>query len=330
MPVADTAATTRAWVESPLQMVSALEASAAGELGDTVEVIYRAGIPSLAELAARLGTVALPAGTSVTAWDTRNLWLRGYPEAFGDAFSGALQARGTVARRRPLVVLDDGLATLHLLDLLTAPAGGPLVRARARPGSLRRALAGAARTRLLHLAREGHLTVFTALPVRDQAAEAFTELGGRLVRHSFAWSASLREPELHGADIVVVGSAMATDGLIRTDAYARWVHAIADEGDGEVVYIPHRRESPAITATVADRPSIRVERGPWPVEVSLRCLPAGTVVHCLPSTPLLTLRTALADLGIRLAGSAVPDDWWTPNASARFRSGVVALGGTAS
>ncbi|WP_444665037.1 hypothetical protein ACT17Q_05415 [Cellulomonas sp. CW35] len=319
----------RAWVESPLQMVSALEASAAGLLGPSVDVVYRTGITPLAELAARLGTIALPAGTTVTPESTRSLWRHGQVRAVGDAFSGAVQARGLLGVRRPLVVLDDGLATLHLLRLLTAADGRYLVRARAHPGLARRTLASAARSRLLSLADAGLLTVFTALPVPDGLADAFRATGGRLVGHSFAWSASLREPELHGAGVVVVGSAMASDGLVDPDAYAAWVHEIADAGHDEVVYIPHRRETPAITAAVADRDSIRVERGPWPVEVSLRCLAPGSVVHCLPSTPLLTLRSLLADAGVELVGSSVPDWWWTPHASARFRASVRSIAGHA-
>lgn len=318
----------RAWVESPLQMVSALEASAAGLLGPTVDVAYRTRITPLAELAARLGTVALPSGTTVSPASTASLWRHGPLRAVGDAFSGAVQARGLVGPRQPLVVLDDGLATLHLLRQLTAPDARHLVRARAQhPGLARRTLASAARERLLGLARDGRLAVFTALPVPDDLAEAFRAVGGRLVGHSFAWSASLREPELHGAGVVVVGSAMASDGLIDPAAYAAWVHQIADAVDEEVVYIPHRRETPQITASVADRDSIRVERGPWPVEVSLRCLAPGSVVHCLPSTPLLTLRSVLADAGVELVGSTVPEAWWTPHASSRFRASVRAIAG---
>jgi len=320
---------TRAWVESPLQMVSAVEASAAGLLGPSVEIVYRTRIAPLAELAARLGTVAVPSGTQISSAGARSLWRHRQMDAVGDAFSGAVQARNLVARRRPLVLLDDGLATLYLLRRLTTPDSRLLARARAQRLSLaRRQLAALARTRLLALAEAGHLTVFTALPVPDDLAAAFEGLGGRLVRHTFAWSASLREPELHGAGVVVVGSAMASDGLIDETAYAAWVHAIADASDEEVVYIPHRREHPAITATVADRDDIRVERGPWPVEISLRCLAPGSVVHCLPSTPLLTLRTVLADVGVQLVGADVPESWWTPNATARFRSSIRAIAST--
>ncbi|GEL95193.1 hypothetical protein [Cellulomonas composti] len=312
----------RAWVESPLQMVSALEAADAGLLGPEVSVVHRSGIRSIDELAARLGRVALPSGVRLEASSTGGLWRHPAPGAVGDAFSGAVQSRTLLSRRAPFVVLDDGLATLHLLDLLTNPSASGLSRARAKPGTARRSLALAARSHLLGLARRGRLTVFTVLPVRPEVEQSFAQLGGQIVAHSFAWSSSLREPELHGAREVVVGSAMATDGLVHRAAYTSWVHGIAEAASGEVVYIPHRRESPSITAHVADRASVRVERGPWPVEVSLRCLPQGAVVHCLPSTPLLSLRGVLADAGVTLSGTRIPDSWWTTAASARFRASL--------
>lgn len=324
------APTVRAWVESPLQMVSALEAAASGVLGPHVEVVHREGLTALDELAARLDQVVLPAGVTLTSAGSDRLWRTGRLGAVGDAFSGAVQSRELLPRRRPLVVLDDGLATMHLLDLLTTPDSGPLARARAHLGPVRRTLARAARVRLLDLARARRLVVFTGLPVPDETRSAFEAIGGRIETHEFAWCGSLREPELHGASDVVVGSAMATDGLISTDAYADWVHGIAAASRHELVYIPHRREDPRITARVADRDSIRVERGPWPVEVSLRFLPEGAVVHCLPSTPLLTLREPLRKAGVRLAGTAVPDDWWTPVATPRFRAGLPVVTESAS
>jgi hypothetical protein len=312
----------RAWVESPLQMISALEAAATGLLGPRVEVVHRAGITPVDELALRLRHVSLQTGVSLVAWSPWGLWGHATPHAVGDPFSGAVQARSLVSRRSPYVVLDDGLATLHLLDLLTRSGTGGITRPRARPGTARRSLALAARSHLLRLARDHRLVVFTMLPVRPEVEAAFLALGGEIVAHTFAWSSTLREPELHGAREVVVGSAMASDGLVDAEAYARWVHDLAGAASGEVVYIPHRREHPELTARVADRAEIRVERGPWPVEVSLRCLAPGAVVHCLPSTPLLSLRGVLAAAGVTLVGVPVPDDWWTPAASERFRTGL--------
>ncbi|MBT0994583.1 hypothetical protein KIN34_09820 [Cellulomonas sp. DKR-3] len=312
----------RAWVESPLQMISALEAAATGLLGPRVDVVHRMGVTAVDELALRLRRVALPPGVRLVPSSPWGLWRHAAPGAVGDPFSGAVQARSLASRRSPYVVLDDGLATLHLLDLLTRTGTGGITRPRAHPGNARRSLAVAARSHLLGLARDHRLVVFTMLPVRPEVEVAFVALGGEIVAHTFAWSSTLREPELHGANEVVVGSAMASDGLVDAGAYARWVHDVAAAADGEVVYIPHRREDPALTAQVADRAQIRVERGPWPVEVSLRCLAPGAVVHCLPSTPLLSLRGVLAAAGVKLVGVPVPDDWWTPAASPRFRAGL--------
>jgi len=314
-----------AWVESPLQMISAIEASSAGLFGRSTDIVYRRDLTSTAELAARLASVPLPHGVSLHAAPPSSLWRRSQIDAFGDAFSGAVQARRLAARPHAAVLLDDGLATLHVIDLLTRSVPAPLIRARAEVGTMRRQLGLIARAQFVHMMRQGRLTVFTGLPVPEDLESAFARAGGLIQHHAFQWSASLRGPELHGAGTVVVGAAMASDGLVDPGSYVRWVHDIAESTDDEVVYIPHRRESTAITAQVADRTSIRVERGPWPVEISLRCLPPGSVVHCLPSTPLLTLRGVLRESGVSLIGHQIPESWWTPHATQQFRTSIASI-----
>src|SRR5690606_9489596 len=105
------------------------------------------------------------------------------PAAVGDAFSGRVQLRWLTSVPGRVVVVDDGMATLRLLELLAAGPYRPLLRARARPGGLRAALGLAAAIRL----RAGGVTVFTALPVPPDLAAAVREAGVDLVRHEFAW-----------------------------------------------------------------------------------------------------------------------------------------------
>jgi len=152
-----------AWVESPLQLLPALEARHAGLLGP-VEVRVRPGSDALHATAREAIRLGLPPKTTLTFTErTGATW------ALGDAFSGRVQGRMLLSRApERIVLLDDGLAALHLLGLLCGPWKQPLLRARARPGPARRGFSTLAGHRLRALAHQGRVTAFTGLPVPAQ------------------------------------------------------------------------------------------------------------------------------------------------------------------
>nr|WP_284288361.1 DUF6716 putative glycosyltransferase [Angustibacter aerolatus] len=158
--------TTSAWVESPLRLLSVLEAHHAGRLGERTDVVPRGDVATLGPTVRHLRQ-ARPAERAAGA-------RRGHhrPAARGRALgrrrrvlrTGAARAWRSTGRAS-LVVVDDGRATLHLLDLLVAPAGTPLLRARARVNAARRLLGSVAAARLRRAAQDGRLTVVTAYDV---------------------------------------------------------------------------------------------------------------------------------------------------------------------
>lgn len=310
-----------AWVESPLQLLGAVEAAHAGLLGDSVLVRTRCG-PTMAATVRALVAGPLPAGLRLTAPVPRfplrrpsGVW------AVGDACSGQVQS---VLWRAPVVhgvvLLDDGAATWDVLACLTGQPPRPMVRARRAPSRARQLLGAQVTRRLLAAADHGRLTVFTALPTPPSLAAAAVRRGLVLRQHSFDWARGHLDPDVGAARTVVVGSAMAVDCLVHTDRYLGWVARIA-ESAGTVAYLPHRRERGAALDAVAALPGVRVVPGALPVEVRLAA-GTGLTAHTLPSTPSLTLLDLLGD---RLHVHAVPDDWWTEQAPAGFRERTATL-----
>ncbi|GER23005.1 hypothetical protein NCCP1664_15010 [Zafaria cholistanensis] len=309
------------WVESPLQLLSAVEAHGAGLLGSDTVIHPRGGTEGLDSTLQALVAHAPPgisfadAGLKVPPASRPGIdrWVT------GDAYSGRIQRAllGPVAAQE-VVIVDDGLATLKLLDMLTADRPVPLIRPRGRAGLGRRALGLATWHHLRLLARHGRLMAFTALPVPICVDEKFRALGGHLEHHRFEWLASQPVPETFHEPTIVVGSALASDGLVDVEAYLGWVMSLAE--DGPVAYFPHRRERPDFLARLAGNPMIRVQEHTVPVEMRLRGLRPGQTVRALPSTVLPSLRLLLAPNGVAIKGHPVPDPWWTPAATPALRA----------
>ncbi|GIH93727.1 hypothetical protein ACFFMN_21540 [Planobispora siamensis] len=309
-----------AWVESPLQMLCAVEAHHAGLLGDRTRLVPRAKLRPLTVTGRELSRLALPDGLELAGPEPgmprpphRRTWV------VGDAFSGKVQVGWLTAFPRRIVVVDDGLATIRLLELLSGRVGTPLLRARASAGPLRTALGAAAGLRLRAAARSGRLSIFTALPVPAELAKAVQQTGAELVTHDFSWlrSQPLRRPRPEERT-VVLGTSLVRNGLIHRDRYLTW---LAGLGAAEpVAYFPHRREDPDDLARVREQPGINVYGGGAPAEMTLRGLAAEQRVLSLPSTAVTSLRVLLAARGVAVETVEVPEEWWTPRAAPSLRS----------
>jgi len=318
-------------VESPLQLLGALEAHAAGLAGARTEIRVRSGVPALDAAARTLDAAGLPEGVALhlgaTADDAssapRGAWL------VGDAFSGQWQA--AFVRRTPrgrVVLLDDGLATVTLARALVA--GAPAVRASRRSGGVvgaaRNALGTLVTRKLRKLAQQGRVTMFTAMPLDVPLMTHLHGIGVEVVTHRFEWLATQQPPIAPAEPVVVVGSGLVADGWVRAEPYVRWIESLAEFGP--VAYLPHRRSDPAVVARLAALPGVRVDEAGLPVEMRLRGLRAPQRVVCLPSTAYVLLDALHASTGVRVQARPVPDDWWTGNAAPDVRehlSSVLAL-----
>ncbi|GIH28002.1 hypothetical protein Aph01nite_63120 [Acrocarpospora phusangensis] len=298
-----------AWVESPLQLLCVIEAQHAGLLGPATRVVPRSGLPALRLTRAEMTRLDLPPGLDL-AEPAARMPKPGRTWVFGDAFSGRVQLSLLTSPPRRVVLVDDGLATIRLLELLVARR--PLLRARAEPGLARRVLGAAAGLRL----RGGRLTVFTALPVPDALAEAVRERGAELVRHDFGWLRSQPGDVPPDERTVVLGTSLVRNGLIHRDAYVKWLAAI----DEPVAYYPHRREDPRDLERVRGIAGVTVYETGVPAEMTLRGLRPGQRVLSLPSTAVTSLRILLRARGVSIETVEVPDDWWTASAGPSLRS----------
>ena len=308
------------WAESPLQLLSAVEAHGAGLLGRETTIHPRGdAIGMNATLASLMEQV--PAGVHFAAPTSTIPPLRqpGLDRwVIGDAYSGKVQTellRG--AGGKEVVILDDGLATLKLLATLVRDRPTPLIRPRAIARASRKALGLASWWALRRLASQGRLLVFTALPVPAALETKFRALGGHLERHKFEWLGTQPVTETIYEPTVVVGSAMPADGLIRAEPYVDWVRSLTE--DGPVGYFPHRRETPEVLGALAEHPLINVNEHTIPVEMRLRGLRSNQTVRALPSTVLASLRLILAPNAVPLKGQPVPVDWWMPGTTQELR-----------
>ncbi|MFC7107819.1 hypothetical protein ACFQQB_49975 [Nonomuraea rubra] len=285
-----------AWVESPLQMLCAVEAHHAGLLGPETAVVPRAGLRPLKATRRELRSLGLPDGL-VLAEPRERMPRR--VQAVGDAFSGKVQLRWLTSRPGRIVIVDDGLATLRLLELLAAGPFRPLLRARANRTRLRAALGVAAALRL----RLSQVSVFTALNVDDKLAEAVREAGVDLVRHDFAWlRAQPPSAESPAERTVVLGTSLVRNGLVHRDHYLRWLTDLAAREP--LAYYPHRREDPVDVALIRERPGITVHDAGVPAELTLRGLDPGQRVLSLP-------RPRSPRCGCCSARAASPSSPWT-------------------
>ncbi|WP_407316928.1 hypothetical protein UQW22_10670 [Isoptericola halotolerans] len=312
-----------ALVESPLQLLCAVEAHAAGHLrtssDDRTRVVARADVPTLATAVGTVRDLGLPDGLDVMVGPAGRS-LDGAPvHLVGDPFSGvfqtALARAGTVGR---IVVVDDGLATLDVARRLVDAE--PMVRLSTPAGPLRYTLGTLTTRRLRRLARAGRLTLCTMLPLDDDLTAALTALGVDVVEHSFAWLSS-RPDDGAPAEIdeptVVVGSGLVADRLVHADQYAAWLTGLA--ADGPVRYIPHRRHDPLVTALFEQLPGVQVDAPGAPVELRLRGLTSDQRVVSLPSTSAVTLTRLLTPRGVGVLPQDVPETWWTPRATPALR-----------
>ncbi|MET1034270.1 MAG: hypothetical protein ABWX68_03380 [Arthrobacter sp.] len=316
-----------AWAESPLQLLGAIEAHGAGLLGDATVIFPRGGT---AGMETALGALVdhLPPGVSVAdrGFEAPRVGQTGADRwVTGDAYSGAVQ-RALLAPLSvgEVVVVDDGSAALDLLCALTANRRTPLVRARAA-GPARTALGLAGWYRLRHLAHRGRLLVVTALPVPPDTASRFRGLGGRLEHHRFEWLDTQPVRGSFNDPTIVVGSALAADGLLDEAAYLAWIVSLTD--DGPVSYLAHRREGRRFLDLLASQPRVAVHRYTVPAEMRLRGLRRGQTVHALPSSAVPALRLLLDPHGVEVRLTDIPGDWWTAAAGVREGSGPPARSG---
>lgn len=308
----------RVWVESPLQLLSAVETHAAGLLGSNTRIVPRQNMPleattkALLQAAPRGLAIAEPSRNPPAPLSTDERWVT------GDAYSGRVQRAllGPV-QSREVVIIDDGLATLALIRQLTSQDPVPLVRERVENSAGRRALGLALWYRLRFMARDQRLLIVSALDVDEPTRERMEQLGIKFAQHRFEWLTAQPVAESFAEPTLVIGSAMSTDGLIHPDPYLEWLRDVAQ--DGPLAYFPHRRETPHLLELIDRIPNVRLKEHTIPIEMRLRRLRSGQLIRSLPSTVVPSLRLLLGTQRHQVIPQAVPEHWWTAATSRQLR-----------
>lgn len=299
-------ADTLAWVESPFQLLGALEAFASGRLGSRLAVLPRHGVAPLAATVDAVRRLGLPAGATILPpGRAPRRW--GGLLAVGDAFSGEVHRTLVTSRPHTVVLLDDGRSTRRVMDALVFP-DVPLVRPHITPSLPRALLARAAQARLRWLARQNRLEVVTALRLPPAVLTAAELIGVTVHHHTFAWLRAQPGPGLPTTDTVVLGTSLVANDLIAAGPYLKWVTSVAAETP--ITYRAHRREDSRTLGPLRADPRVVVETGQVPVEVSLRGMTARNRVLTLPTTAVSSMRLITPEA--RIQEFAVPDAWWLP------------------
>lgn len=308
---------TLAWVESPFQLLGALEAHSAGQLTHALAVLPRRGVESLQRTIAELHRLGLPSGVRILA-SARAPHTYNGDLAVGDAFSGEVHLLLLSSLPSSVVLLDDGRSTRRVMDALVGTEL-PLVRPHIHPSPSRALLAKLALRRLRWLARHGRLRVVTAMNLPGSVVDAARGSGIPVSRHDFSWLRSLPGDPVADAETVVLGTSMVATRLISPQPYLEWVRAVAEYGP--VTYRPHRREDAATLGPLSRIPGLTIAPGAVPVEVSLRGLTPRQRLITLPTTAVSTLRMVAP--AARIQEFAVPDEWWLPDVPEAARKHLV-------
>jgi hypothetical protein len=308
-----------AWVESPLQLLGALEHAALaravdpserGPRGGEVIIVPRAGDAQLERTAALLDArcaeedrgARRAGGLPVSIRVDRRLMPRGLFRSaadwiIGDAYSGLVQQRLESAEPAQLTIVDDGAITRRLARQLQE--GAPLLRPVAPRllGAARERLAARTTVRLRSLAAQGRLRVTTYLDDDDEAPGLLRALGAEVVTHRFDRTRALgmRAAAVPPAARIVLGSAGVADGIASSDAALERLAALAAEGP--VAYFPHRREPRWFLQVAARLRTVRVMPALVPIELALAGTPRPLDIVSPPSTAAETLPIVLRGTG---------------------------------
>ncbi|WP_062519110.1 hypothetical protein [Demequina silvatica] len=302
------------WVESPLQLINAVEAAAG--LDEATLILLRRGVAQLEDTSRWLEPY-LPAGVTLaeaaSATDPR--FRDASRRLVGDAFSGQFRAVVTATGTRDLVVVDDGSAALHLAAVLAGIER--FSRMGQRESAVQRTLGSLTGSRLRAAARAGRITLVTAYADHPRMPAV---PGARIVPNRYAWLRSLdAQPPVDLRSVVVLGSALAVDGYVDAARYEAWAAAHG----ADATYLPHRREDPAALDRLRAAGLAVVEPG-LPAEIVLGSARGVAQVHSLPSSTGATLARVLP-VGTVMTVTAVHDEWWTPRADQTFRETLAYL-----
>lgn len=302
--------TSVAFVESPLQFLSALEAH---EPGEQMLIRARAKAKGMTSFLDAFDTDWLPDDVRLEPEGAKPGVLRSIsPDRIllGDACSGQVhKALGLAYLERQMpevVILDDGLATYSTIEILSAKRG-PLVRPRQKLKASRAVIAAYVADRLRGLARSGKLRWHTALPVPKSTRKSFLKSGAEITRHRFEHLQTLPTGGSHPRDNPVIGSALAADGLIDVRAYRSWLDDLASEGP--ITYYPHRRETEEFLNELRKDTRVKIKHVGLPIELRLINLPPNSIIRSLPSTAAVSLATLNPDVTIDV--TEIPAQWWT-------------------
>jgi hypothetical protein len=316
VPRAAADAPTLGWVESPFQLLGAVEAQTSGALGRNLVVLPRQGVEPLARTVEELRRLGLPRGVTVSNPSRVPRRVVG-TLAIGDASSGEVHRMLVRGMPDRLVLVDDGRSTRHAMEALVTP-GMALIRPHVAASRPRALLARLALARLRRLARTGRMRVVTALDLPQDVLAAARDLGIDVRRHEFEWLRSLPVDTVPGSETVVLGTSLVANKLVKAEPYVEWVRAIAREAP--VTYWAHRREDGQTLGPLGRTPGIEITTGEIPVELSLRGVTSHRLIT-LPTTAATTLRLLVP--GVDIHEYAVPEDWWQPDVPAAARMHLV-------
>jgi hypothetical protein len=281
-----------AWVESPLQLIAAAEWAATQS--EPIVVAVRLRSPQMAataeELLARGARFVECIPYYGIPWQ---LLSRHRNWAIGDGFSGQFRLAASILRPRSVTLLDDGALTTALADALLERTG--FTRPGQHESTLSTLLGARARSRMLHLARHERLEISTAFVLGNDRLTGLADRGVRVKPHSLAWVRGTARPITVPGNRVLLGSSRVIDGIIPLSEYLAWV---AEEARaGELVYLPHRRETAATLDAVGEFHGVHVVETGLPVELVLAGAREPLEVLTLPTSATTTLGHVLAGSG---------------------------------
>ena len=297
-----------AWVESPLQLLSAAEWAARHRraTGCTTTVAHRISDPQVVATAEALRRAGAPFarlepyyGIPWSRLAAARHWV------IGDPLSGQFRTAASVLPSpRRLSIVDDGAMVVHTVRAIA----GEIDYARPQQSVWRTklVLGGIAAGRLRALAAGGRLEMFTAFPDADAPA---ARAGIRVERNGFAW---LRDAAKRGdlpalalpGGRIALGTARVADGLLPAARHLSWLRELGERAP--LAYLPHRREAEAALDAIAALPGVTVVRTGLPIELALASATEALEVHAMPTSAVTTLAAVLAGTGTTIHLSTPP------------------------